>query len=128
MPYTIEWKPQGAVKRFQGRVDYDEILQSEKDISGSIHFRSLRFVLSDFLDADYRGITESQRQDINAMRIGAYFGNGRIKYAFVMRNPAIEAQIHDAVASGDMLFETRVFDNLAAAEQWIGADLPQRPA
>lgn len=120
MPYEIEWKSHGAVKKFSGVVTYEDVLRSEQQISGSSNFTNLRYVISDYSGADYQGITENQKVDVNALRIGGHFVNKGIKYAFVLQNPQVAAQMQEAVASGMMLFETRVFERYEQAAQWVG--------
>ena len=70
--------------------------------------------------ADYRGLTDAQKTDINALRIGGHFSNPRTKYAFVIQNPEISAQIASAVANGDMLHPTETFDTFEEASDWAG--------
>jgi hypothetical protein len=120
MPYTIDWKPGGAIKRFSGKVTFHDVLQSEQEISGSPQYTALRYVLSDYTGTDYQGITDSQKVDINALRIGGFMVNPRIKYAFVLQNPAVCTQLKEAVAEAVMLHETRTFDTYAQAAQWLG--------
>lgn len=125
MAYTIEWKCGGAIKRFSGTVTFEDLLKSEQNISGSIHFKDLRYVISDYSGADYKGVKESQRDDINALRLGGFMLNRGIKYAYVMENPEVERHIHEAVDSGVMPYETRIFSHFALAAQWVGLDLRQ---
>ena len=120
MPYTIDWTPSGAIKRFSGRVLFDDVLNSEQDISSSPRYTSLRYVISDYTGADYQGINDSQRTDINALRIGGFMVNPRIKYAFVLQNPVVRTQIQDAVKQAFMLHEARTFDTFGQAAQWLG--------
>ncbi len=120
MPYTIDWKRNGAIKRFSGRVSFHDVLQSEQDISSSPHYTGLRYVLSDYTGADYQGITDSQKADINALRIGGFMVNPRIKYAFVLQNPVVQSQIKEAVAEAVMLHETRTFETWDQAARWLG--------
>lgn len=120
MPYAIEWKPNGAIKRFSGTVGFEDVLRSEQEISSSPNFTSLRFVISDYSNAEYGGLTESQRLDINALRIGGYMVNKHIKYAFILKNPEVQVQIQHAVGQGLMLYETRVFDQFQEAGHWVG--------
>jgi hypothetical protein len=127
MAYRIEWRRGGAIKRFSGTVTFEDVLRSEQSISGSIHFKDLRYVISDYSEAKYEGITETQRADVNALRIGGFFINRNIKYAFVMANPLVEQHIQDAIKGGEMLYQTRVFRHFAQAAQWVGLNLSQAP-
>ena len=120
MPYKIEQKRNGLVKRFSGSVTCEDVLKSEQEVTSNPNFSTLRYVISDYIGADYRGLAEDQKTDINALRIGGHLTNPNIVYAFVIQNPEIRAQIKEAIAQGDMLFRTQVFDTYEQAAQWVG--------
>lgn len=120
MAYKIERYKHGVVKRFSGVVTFEDVLRSEQLVHEDPDFTVLRYVVSDYTGAEFRGLTESQMRDINALRIGGHFSNPRIKYAFVNLNPEIRSQIAEAVASGDMLHEAETFDSLEQASDWAG--------
>jgi hypothetical protein len=118
MAYKIERNPYGVVKRFSGTVTYEDVLRSEQQVHEDPDFTRMRYVISDYTGAEYRGLTDSQKADINALRIGGHFSNPRIKYAFVIQNPDICAQMASAVANGEMLHQARMFENLQQALDW----------
>ena len=118
MAYKIERNPYGVVKRFSGRVTYEDVLRSEEQVHADPDFTRMRYVISDYTGAEYRGLTESQKADVNALRIGGHFSNPRIKYAFVIQSPDICAQMASAVANGEMLHQTQTFENLEQALDW----------
>jgi hypothetical protein len=80
----------------------------------------MRYVVSDYTGTDYWTLTDSQLIDINALRIGGYFSNPRIKYAFVTSNPVDRAQVTNAIADGHMLHEAQTFDTFEEASDWAG--------
>ena len=120
MAYKIERNKYGVIKRFSGVVTYDDVLGSEQQVHSDPNFTVMRYVVSDYTEAEYHGLTESQRRDINALRIGGHFSNPRIKYAFVLQSPEIRAQIESAVANGEMLYPTGTFDTMEEASDWAG--------
>jgi hypothetical protein len=121
MPYKIERKRNGLVKHFSGVVTFDDVLASEQAVISDPVYTSLQYVISDYICADYRGITDAQKDDVNALRIGGHLlSNKAIKYAFVIQNPEIRAQIMDAVESGDMPHQTQIFDTYEQAAAWVG--------
>jgi hypothetical protein len=120
MAYKIERRKYGMVIRFSGVVTYEDVLRSEQEIHSDSNFTRLRYVLSDYTDAEYRGLTESQMRDINALRIGGHYSNPRIKYAFVSSNPTKRAQVARTVADGHMLHEAATFDTFEQASDWAG--------
>lgn len=120
MAYKIERHRHGLVKRFSGVVTYEDVLKSEREVSAHPDYTTLRYVISDYIGAVYGGITDDQQTDINALRIGGHLANPRIKYAFVIQNPAVRAQIKDAVAGGLILHTAQIFDTYEQAAQWVG--------
>jgi hypothetical protein len=120
MPYKIERKRNGLVKRFYGVVTFADVLKSEREVASDLDYATLRYVISDYIGSEYSGLTDDQKNDINALRIGGSLSNPRIKYAFVIQNPDIRAQIKDAVANGDMLHQTQIFDTYEQAAAWVG--------
>jgi len=119
MPYTIDWKFKGAVKRFSGVVAYKDVLKSEQEISGSMQFTDLRYVISDYSDAEYKGLCESEEVDVTALRLGGYITNKGIKYAFVGISQEVQRHLCEAVVTGRMPYQTRVFDNYEQVAKWL---------
>ena len=120
MPYKIERKRNGVVKRFTGVVTYDDVLKSEQEVAANPDFTTLRFVISDYIGATYSGISDDQQADINALHIGGYKVNPRIKYALIIQDPGVRVQIKDAVASGVLLHAAKIFDTYEQAAAWVG--------
>jgi hypothetical protein len=120
MPYKIERKRNGVVKRFTGVVTYEDVLKSEQEVSSHPDYTTLHYVISDYIGAVYNGIADDKQADINALRIGGHRVNPRIKYAFVLQDPGVRVQIKDAVASGVMLHTAKIFDTYEQAAAWVG--------
>ena len=120
MGYVIERTRRGVIKRFSGVVTYEDVLRSEQEVHSDPNFTSMRYVISDYTNAEYSGITDSQKADINALRIGGHLTNPRLKYAFVIKSPSVRSQIASAVAQGEMLHPTATFDTIEEASDWAG--------
>jgi hypothetical protein len=106
--------------RFSGVVTFDDVLKSERELSAHPDYNTLQYVIFDYIGAIYSGIADDKQTDINELRIGGYHANPRIKYAFVIQNQVVRAQMEDAVASGVMLHPTRLFDTYEQAAAWVG--------
>lgn len=119
MAYTIQWKPDGAVKYFTGVVTFDDIIRSEREISGHSCFTTLKYVISIFLNAQHLGLTDSERLEVRALRAGGFYSNPRIKYAFVTTDPNIKVAIEQSVLAGQTLHETKVFASFESAISWV---------
>ena len=120
MAYKLERKRNGLIKHFSGLVTYQDVLKSEHEVAAHPDYSSLRYVISDYIGATYGGITDSEKADINAIRIGGHYLNPNIKYAFVIQNPSIREQLKNAVAKGEMLHATQIFDTYEQAAAWVG--------
>ena len=119
MAYTIQWKPDGAVKYFTGAVTFADIINSEREISGHSNFTALKYVISMFLNTQYPELTDSELLDVRAQRAGGFYSNPRIKYAFVTTDENVKKTIEASVAAGQTLHPTRVFETYEAAVGWV---------
>jgi hypothetical protein len=120
MPYEIEWSHHGVVKHFTGDVTSDDVISSEQEIVGNSNYMSLKYVLSTYLLAQRVIMDHTQRRDLRALRLGGYYSNPRIKYAFVTKDMAINGPIEQSVADGETLHPVRVFDRYEHAAEWLG--------
>jgi hypothetical protein len=116
--YTIEWRKYGAVKQFKGMVTFDDVIQSEREITGNSKYMELWYVVSDFLNAQHPGITESECQEVSAMRLGGFYSNPRIKFAFVTDDLNVKKVIEKSVFDRQALHATQVFKTLGDAMAW----------
>jgi hypothetical protein len=101
-------------------VSFDDIIKSESEITGSSKFSSFKYVISVFLNTRHPGLTESQRMEIRALRLGGYYTNQRIKYAFVTEDANVTRAIEQSVIDGLTLHETKVFRDFQDAVAWVG--------
>jgi hypothetical protein len=116
--YTIEWRRYGAIKQFSGTVSFDDVIQSEREISGHSNYMEIWYVVSDFLAIQYPGMTESERIDIRALRLGGFYSNPRIKFAFVTDDLKVKNAIEKSVFEGQTLHATHVFNTMVDAMAW----------
>lgn len=123
MTYKLQWLPGGVVKHFNGAITFDHIIKSELTIAGSSHFTDLRYVISNYMNAHGVSLTEIQRQEIRAQRIGGYFSNPRIRYAFATHDHSIKSAIEQSVIEGHTLHPTRVFPTFDDAYAWVKGEL-----
>ena len=118
MPYSIEWTKDGAVKIFTGKVTFEEILGSEREISGNSHYRTLWYVVADFTNAQDPGMNESECADVTALRLGGFYSNPRIKFAFATQDSKLKRAIEKSVIEGHTLHPTKVLPTFDAAMAW----------
>jgi hypothetical protein len=120
MTYKIERKRNGVVKNFSGAVTCAEVLKAEQEVVAHPDYMTLRYIISNYIGTEYIGLTDSQTDDRPVLSIGGHVSNPRIKYAFVIQNPVIRELIKSAVASGEMVHKTQIFDTYEQAAAWVG--------
>jgi hypothetical protein len=118
VPFSIEWTKDGAVKTFTGKVTFEEILGSEREISGNSNYRTLWYVVSDFMNAQHPGMNESECADVRVLRLGGFYSNPRIKFAFASEDSKLKRAIEKSVIEGYTLHPTKVFPTFDAAMAW----------
>jgi hypothetical protein len=116
--YTIEWRKYGAIKQFSGMVSFDDVIQSEREISSNSKYMELWYVVSDYLNARQLGMTDTERQDVRAFRLGGFYSNPRIKFAFVTDDLGIKNAIEKSIFDGHTLHATQVFKSMEDAMAW----------
>jgi hypothetical protein len=114
----IEWRKTGAIKHFTGLVSLEDVMMSESDISSSERYTDLWFVVCDFSDSQGLDMTVSERQDIRALRLGGFWSNPRIKFAFVTEDLKIMNAIEKSVFDRQTLQATQVFKTIEDAMAW----------
>jgi hypothetical protein len=118
MAYTIEWRKYGAIKRFTGMVSFDDVMQSEREITGHSKYKELWYVVSDFSGTQHPQMTESENIDVSALRLGGFYSNPRIKFAFVTDDLKVKSAIEKSVFEGKTLHTTHVFKTMDDAMAW----------
>jgi hypothetical protein len=116
--YTIEWRKYGAIKQFTGTVSFHDVMMSEREISGHARYTELWYVVSNFLNSHHPGLNENERQDIRALRLGGFWSNPRIKFAFAIDNLNVKNAIEKSVFDGQTLHATHVFKTMDDAMAW----------
>jgi hypothetical protein len=118
VPYSIEWKKDGAVKVFTGTVTFEEVLRSEREISGNSMYMSLCYIVSDYMNAQHPGMTDSECDDVRSLRLGGFYSNPRIKFSFATEDSKLKDAIEKSVIDGHTLHQTKVFQTFEAAMAW----------
>lgn len=118
MNYNIEWLKRGAVKYFVDEVTFNDIFESEQKITGHPSYMELRYVISVYLNAKNIRLSESEQRDVRALRLGGFYSNPRIKYAFVTQDLELKNRLEKSVQDGHTLHATRVFKTFSEAFTW----------
>jgi hypothetical protein len=120
MPYTIDWEPEGVVKRFTGMVTSAELVASVHEIATNVRFRQLKYEISDYLGSSGTDFSQNALNEVRAMRISSFQTNPRIRVAIVTHNPEIQERIFSTIAAKLTLHQTRVFTAVEEADTWLG--------
>jgi hypothetical protein len=118
VPYSIEWKKDGAVKVFTGTVTFEEVLRSEREISDNSNYMSLWYIVSDYMNAQHPGMTDSECDDVRSLRLGGFYSNPRIKFSFATEDSKVKSAIEKSVIDGYTLHQTKVFQTFEDAMAW----------
>jgi hypothetical protein len=118
MTYTIEWRRYGAIKQFTGTVSFEDVIKSERDIAAYKNYTQLWYVVSDFTNVQHPGLTEGERHQVRALRLGGFWSNPRIKVAFATDNLNVKNAIEKSVIEGQTLHATKVFNTMVDAMNW----------
>jgi hypothetical protein len=119
MPYTLIWEPDGIYKKFTGVVTGAELLRSVNEVAYDMRFAKARYEVSDYLSANSTDFSQDALNEVRAVRIGSFQSNPRIKVAIVTLNPEIQQRIHSTIATRLTLHQTKVFSELADANEWV---------
>jgi hypothetical protein len=118
--YSIQWRSGGAVKYLTGEVSFDDVIKSEREIHGSSKYTTLKYVISMYANTRHLELTNAQRREVRALRIGGFHSNPRIKYAFVTDDANVKQAIEQSVIDGHTRHATKVFQNYEDAVAWVG--------
>jgi hypothetical protein len=100
-------------------VSFEDIINSEREIAGSSIYMTLKYVIVMYINTQHSGLSESELVDIRALRLGGYYSNPRIKYAFVIADTNIKNAIEQSVIDGQTLHATRVYESYENAFAWV---------
>lgn len=120
MSYSLVWETGGVYKKFSGLVTGAELLQSVNEVAKDERFGSLRYEVSDYLNAENTEFSQDALNDVRAVRIGSFMNNPGIKVAIVTLDSQIQQRIYSTIAARLTLHQTKLFDNIADANIWLG--------
>lgn len=120
MSYSLVWETGGVYKKFRGLVTGAELLQSVNEVAKDERFGSLRYEVSDYLNAESTDFSQDALNDVRAVRIGSFMNNPGIKVAIVTLDSLIQQRIYSTIAARLTLHQTKLFDNITDANAWLG--------
>ncbi|HSG98516.1 MAG TPA: STAS/SEC14 domain-containing protein [candidate division Zixibacteria bacterium] len=125
MPHTITWEPEGVRWTYSGCVTDQEAIQSNLDIYDDERFESIRYQLVDMLQVETFDVSGATIREISHMDREQRPRNPNIKVAFVTTKQVIYGMGRMYEMAGGMeAWETKVFETLGEAREWLGAPVP----
>jgi len=118
MTYQLEWTKCGVHKLYSGRVIFQDIYNSEREIADNSRFDDLRYILIDLLDIQEITMSLPEKNVLIAQRIGASKTNPLIKYAYVSINPIFQNAVLDDIRKGKARYAQRMFPTVSEAMNW----------
>ncbi len=125
MPFTITWEPEGVYFRQEGKVSGDDLLSCASNLCENERLPELKYKIVEFVEGnDFAADADSIRQVAAIDKKGAQ-KNPDFKVAIVATRSLIVgmARMYE-LSGGDGTWETRVFETLDEARQWVGALQP----
>jgi hypothetical protein len=120
MPYTIEWRRQGLIWRFEGVVTSEEALQSNQELYGDDRFDLARYQVADFSAVERIEFTPSVVKQIAYLDRAAAISNPRLKVAIVASPEILEEymKVYEAYAPATQ-WKVRLCETRDDAEAWL---------
>ena len=108
------------MKYFTGEVSFADIFKSEREINNSSNYTALKYVISMFSNTRHLGLSDAQRVEIRALRLGGHDSNPRIKHVFVTDDAKVTRAIEIGLIDRQALHATKVFKRYEDAVTWVG--------
>ena len=121
VPYSIEWKEKYAYMTFTGIVTGRDILQGvARCVYADERFDNMRYALVNFSEAESFDVAEKEIKSLAYQDMVAAKSNPNTKMAIVAPQDIMKklAEIY-AEYSEPSQWETRVFDTVEDANQWL---------
>ncbi len=123
MPYKVFWEEEGVYVRWSGLSDADESIKLNGDIYGCKHFDTIKYIISDTLDAELPNFSEIDIRIIAKLDEQASRWNPNLKVAHISNNPEFVQLIKSYENKmDDSGWTFGVFDNLEDARKWVDSE------
>ena len=119
MPYETTWEPNGICQKFWGIVESPELFDSLTDVHRDPRFKSLRYVIKDYLDVEVFDVGVKTIVDGLAFNAAAKHRNPHIVVAVVTTDPRIIESSRAALSYRLDAYPRKIFATLAEARAWV---------
>ena len=127
----VDWTSSILTVRVSGRSSFDSVLEGVSSLTADTRFDSLRFIVVDFLDAEWEDSDfRHSLEDLLAIMIGAAVSNRQVRVAIITENESIRALV-DVLEehSQGMAPKLVAFFHRESVETWVAEHpRPSRPS
>lgn len=123
MPSKLFWEEKGAYIKWSGLITADENIRVNGEIYGCKNFDTIKYLISDILDAELPDFTDTNLRVIAKLDEQASKWNPNLKIAHVSNNPESVQLIKSYENKmDDSEWTFMVFDNLEDAREWVDSE------
>ncbi len=123
MPYKVFWEEEGVYVRWSGLSNAEESIKLNGEIYGYKYFDTIKYIISDTLDAEIPNFSEIDLRIIAKLDEQASKWNPDLKIAHISNNPEFVQLIKSYENKmDDSGWTFMVFDNLEDARKWVDSE------
>jgi hypothetical protein len=125
VPFTIIWESEGVHFRQDGKITGEDLVSCASSLCENERLPELKYKIVEFIEgADFEADADSIRRVSAVDRKGAT-KNPNLKVAVVATSALIVgmARMYE-LSAGEGMWETRIFETLDEARQWVGSLQP----
>lgn len=122
MPYDIQWKKNGAYRRFYGSITGQEVIDMTKMVFSDQNYKNLQYIISDYLGVTQSSMTIDEASIVAHLCHDAAKLNAKLKVAMVVSNEnlqALGALVGFELEHFETPWEAEFFSSESEAVQWV---------
>jgi len=120
MSYTNSWETEGLYRKFFAEISGDEILESNFELHAHPNFKTIKYIINDFIDVTAYSIESSHTKACASSDVVISNSKGKLLIALVVDQDELIA-----LANGyreqmlGQLFECEIFQCVEEARKWV---------
>ena len=123
MPYRIRWEGHGVYRRFIGVITLAEFREATKEMRGDVRYDSIRYIISDYLDAQPGPeITERELRAYAEFERVHFYDSPDSVQAIVATDPKTVAYARYYQSLGVSPYCIADFPTVAEARHWVASN------
>lgn len=120
MSHLNIWEKKGLYRKFENKINGEEVLTSNLTIQGDSRFDDIRYVINDFTQIIDFEVSSTDINVIAATDNAASISNPNIKIAIVSSHEPLLTWIkHYCGIMKDAPFDCKIFDNINDTYKWV---------